>query len=127
MRIASLIFAALLTVSIHAQEKPHLIDFTQPLIGVDGKVIPASATDPTPVTLGQIVHLALNSKVEGDDPDKGFERGALAARLYTCKACELGKEDGALVIKHIKAVFGADVQYATFPLLDPVTYKKVTP
>jgi hypothetical protein len=109
-----------------AQEKPR-IDFTQPLIGVDGKVIPASATDPTPVTLGQIVHLALNSKVDGDDPDKGFERGALAARLYRCKACELGKEDGALIIKHIKAVFGADVQYATFPLLDPVTYKKVTP
>jgi hypothetical protein len=116
-----------LALPLMAQEKPRTIDFTQPLIGVDGKVIPASTTDPTPVTLGQIVHLALNSKVEGDDPDKGFERGALAARLYTCKACELGKEDGALVIKHIKAVFGADVQYATFPLLDPVTYKKVTP
>lgn len=123
MKIASLALL-LLALPLMAQEKPHAIDFTQALVGVDGKPLTASSTDLTPVTLGQIVHVALNNKAEGDDPDKGFERGALAARLYKCKACELGSEDTALIVKHIKAVFGPDVQYATLPLLDPVTYKR---
>lgn len=125
MKIAS-IFVLLLAMAVPApaQEKPRTIDFTRPLVGVDGKPLVTSSTDPTPVTLGQIVHLALNIKAEGDDPDKGFERGELAHRLYACKSCELGSEDATQIIKHIKAAFGPDVQYAALPILDPVTYKR---
>ena len=115
-----------------AEEKPAAprhIDFTQVLTGVDGKTINYSeakaagdAKAPSPMTLGDVALVALESALEEDRTMPGadkFRLDDLARRLYKNKDVVLPVEDIATIKTRIGKAFGPLVVGAAWRLLDP--------
>jgi hypothetical protein len=114
-----------------AQELPRTIDFTRPLIGLDGKALtnpnPDSKGEPIPVTLSDVCVSALFSTLDEDKAVPATEKGALAMRLYDlahkiykAKAVVLDASEIALIEKRIPQIgYGIVVVAPALRMLDP--------
>ena len=97
------------------------VDFSQTIRGLDGKPIPTSDTDKTPVTLGSIAEVALIQPggTETLTPEEKSRRFFLALKIHEGKGDRLSVEEIALVKKVIGAVYGPLVYGRAVELLDP--------
>src|ERR1017187_7732125 len=100
-----------LALVMRAQDKPEAarrIDFTQSLLGLDGKPItnpnPDSKGEPIPITLSDVCVSALLSSLDEDKAVPATEKGVLAMKLYDlahkiykAKAAVLTAEEVALI------------------------------
>ena len=114
-----------------AEDKPTArhIDFTRPLIGVDGKTISSNGDTkvtaekaPAAMTLGDVVLIALESTLEEDRQATGAEKfklDELARRVYHNKDAVLPVEDIATIKTRVGKAFGPLVVGAAWRLLDP--------
>lgn len=137
MNVIVIIFAILFAVPVFAQEakqegkKPFTIDFTQTLIGLDGKPLsgPGCQTgqvvgkDCKALTLGEAVGIAFSTPIESDrnsDFNKKYADGQLAHSVEHNAAAVLTSEQITTIKERLGKVFmGANVAYAAGPLLDP--------
>lgn len=74
------------------------IDCTQKITDLDGTVI--KQDDEKDVTLGWICARALNIP-NPREPEKAFERGMLAIRIYNAETVELTPEEAAMIRKDL--------------------------
>lgn len=123
MRIAvlSLFFVALFA---SAQDKPRVIDFTKPLIGIDSKPIIKDKDGKEPMTLGDAAVIALETSADDDRTQSGeekFKRDQLARKIYNQKDVVLSIEEIALIKTRIGKILVPAVIGAAWPLLDPST------
>jgi hypothetical protein len=122
------------------------IDFTQLLIGVDGKalfqggddclpqpadkppLIPGRTCSKSDLSLSDVSVGALESMLESDrneDAKKRFERDLLARKVYKQSAIVLSAEEVTLIKDRIGKAYGPSIVGAAWPLLDPsLTEKK---
>jgi len=113
------------------------IDFTQTLLGANGKALmeggddckpgqmPGRDCSQVPMTLSDAAVGALESALpdDGTDAKKKFERDLLARKVYNNAKAELSPEDVAAIKDRIGKVWNAPQVGAAWPLLDP-TLKK---
>ncbi len=96
------------------------VDFKTTIKGLDGKPIPTSETDKTPVTLGGIAETALIAPggVEQLAPEEKSRRFFLALKIHEGKGDRLTVEDLALVKKVIGQIYGPLVYGRAVELID---------
>lgn len=96
------------------------VDFTTTIKGLDGKPIPTSETDKTPVTLGSIAEVALIAPggAEPLTPEEKTRRFFLAIKIHEGKGDRLTVEELALVKKVIGAVYGPLIYGRAVELID---------
>jgi hypothetical protein len=120
-----LLIALLLGTPVFAFAADKSIDFTQPLISVDGKPLHISGEKDSPVaTLGDVSISALEAISDEDRNLPGvekFKRDKLARFIYMNKAAVLSPEDTALIKERIGKIFGPAVIGAAWPLFGPVS------
>lgn len=104
-------------------EQPRHIDFTQALMGIDGKkLVRGDAKQPETITLGDIAVQALETPLEEDKQMQGdakFKLDLLARRIYRNADVVLSVEDTALLKQRIGKAYGPMVVGAAWRLLDP--------
>lgn len=117
--ISTLTVAIVVSVSLSISAAS-AVDFKAEIRGLDGKPIPASETDKTPVTLGSIAEVALISPggLETLTPDEKSRRFFLALKIHEGKGDRLTVEELALVKKAIGAVYGPLVYGRAVELID---------
>lgn len=110
---------------------PASIDFTQPLVGLDGKLIAGPDCKPgqsvgkdcAALTLGEAVGIAFMTPIEADRSanfDKKWADGQLAHQVLNDKTAVLSSEQISTIKARLGAVFmGSNVAFATGALLDP--------
>lgn len=112
------IFAAIfltfaLAVTSLAAQSPHTVDFTQVLIGLDGKpMLDSTAPDAKPVTLSYVVTNALRQSLSGDDAsdwDKKLDLYSLAKKIHDNKACPLTAPDITTIKTRVGKLYNAEV------------------
>ena len=123
-----IILLTLLVFGVYAAtaQQPAAIDFTQPLVGIDGEKI-AGPPAGKPITLGDVAVTALQSQLkdEQDMPGaKKFELYRLAGKVYKNKACHLTAEEIALLKDRIGKVYGPGVVGPAWAILDPNSVSK---
>jgi hypothetical protein len=109
-----------------ADEKPKTIDFTQVLIGVDGKALFNPETKVT-LTLGEVAITALETMNQEDRDMPGakkFQMDELARKIHGNKAAVLPVEDITLIKERIGKAYGPMVVGPAWRLLDPATEQK---
>ena len=101
------------------------VDFTQTLVGIDGK--PLNGDVKPALTLGDIAVTALHSTIEEDKTMSGldkFKMDELARKVYKSKVATLSVEDLAAIKARIGKIYGPLVIGATWRLLDPSLVEK---
>lgn len=125
MRLRSVLLAALFLMSAAAQEKPRHIDFTQPLLGVDGKSIPiGDLKKPDAMTLGDAALGALEASLDTDKQLSGadkFKQDQLARKVYGKRDAILTVEEIALIKTRVGQAYGPMVVGAVWRVLDPAS------
>jgi hypothetical protein len=117
MKILAIALVAALSTSALAA------DFKTPIRNLDGTTIPASNTDPTPVTLGKVCEDALlANNLPGDTmgPDDKRARFWLALKVHEAKEA-LSADDVALIKKVVALAYGPLVVGRVSELLDPAS------
>lgn len=101
------------------------VDFSQPILGADGKPIMAGGgKDAQTTTLGSICASALfasypdEQNLSGEDKVK---RAALAMKLYNGGEVSLSAEETALVKRLVAKAYAPLVVYRSWSMLDPTT------
>lgn len=114
-----------------AAEKPSTIDFTQPVLDLDGKpMLRPEVNDPkktTPITLTDIAVQALLSVTESDKNMTGaqkFDLAELAHKIYKNKTAALTIDERKLLKDRIGLVETPLVVGAVWPMLDENADKK---
>ena len=134
MRIVVCIVALMCVSTAALAANPTPLDFTQVLIGINGKPI----TQPSPdckssevggkdcplvdVTLSDVAIGALEASLDEDrtaDIKKKFARGMLAQDIYRKKQIVLSPDDVSLIKDRIGKSYSTAVVVAAWPLLDP--------
>lgn len=122
-----LTLAAALAAPAFAQSLTHL-DFTQVLVGIDGKPILQPSSDPSakaqPMTLGFACVSALEAQLPEDRNAAGvdkFKLDALARKIYGQKDVVLSVDDVATIKARVGEAWGNTVVGAAWRLLDPST------
>jgi hypothetical protein len=100
------------------------VDFNTHILSIEGKDIPTSATDQSPVTLGKVCEDALIATLPGDNPtpDEKGNRFRLAMKVHEGK--NLTSEDITLLKKVIGLAYGPLVVGRAIELLDPASVPK---
>ena len=122
MRLAILLALGCLTL---AGQEARKVDFTQVLMGIDGK--PLNGDVKPALTLGDIAVTALHSTIEEDKTMSGldkFKMDELARKIYKSKAATLSVEDLATIKTRIGKVYGPLVIGPSWRLLDPSLVEK---
>lgn len=98
------------------------IDFTAPIIGLDGKpMMNGDPKEPVPLTLGEVAITALESTIEEDKQATGadkFKRDELARKVYKQKYVVLTSEEISTIKERIGKSYGAMVVGAAWRMLD---------
>ena len=117
MKRTILTAAILLAGAIGAAEAA---DFKSQIKGLDGKPIPVSETDKTPVTLGSIAEVALLAPggVENSTPEEKARRFFLALKIHEGKGDRLTVEELALVKRVIGQIYGPLIYGRAVELID---------
>jgi hypothetical protein len=109
----------------------HTIDFTQPLLGIDGIALknqPAgNGKEPTVMTLGDAAMSALEMTLDSDRAMTGaekFKNDELAHKIYKNKAASLTVEEISLIKDRIGKGYSAAVVGPAWRLLDPAQQSK---
>lgn len=106
-----------------AVDAPRRIDFTAPLLRLDGKPMRASDAKDAPVmTLGDAAVGALEAVTEEDRNTAGidkFKRDQLARKVFEKRDAVLTVEEIALIKDRIGKVYAPSVIGAAWPMLDP--------
>lgn len=106
------------------------IDFSRFMIDLDGKNIPISDKDPTPISLGRVAEMALLSEPPSDprDPRNASsslvdktKRFDLALRIHNEKKLSLSSEDTTLLKQAIADSFAPIIVGQAVKILDPTT------
>jgi hypothetical protein len=116
MKLAILITLGCLALSA---QTPTKIDFTQKLVGSDGKLL---TNGPIVLTLGEVAMTALETLTDSDRQATGAEKfkwDELARKVYGKKDVVLSVPDINLIIERIGKVYTPAVIGAAWPLLDP--------
>ena len=101
-------------------------DFKTKILQIDGKEIPISAEDKTPLTLGVACEQALiATNLVGDNPtpDEKTKRFWLAMKIHDAKQ-ELTAEDVSLAKKVVGLAYGPLIVGRVTQLLDPASVPK---
>lgn len=98
------------------------IDFKTPIRQLDGKTIPISNEDKTPLTLGKACEDALIATLPGDSPtmDEKGNRFRLALKIHKGTDA-LSSEDVTLIKKVVGMAYGPLVVGRVIELLDPAS------
>lgn len=98
----------------------HAVDFKSEIKGLDGKPIPISETDKTPVTLGSVAEVALIAPggVEPLTPEEKTRRFFLALKIHEGKDGNFTVEELTLVKKVIGSVYGPLIYGRAVELID---------
>ena len=133
--LAVVAFVLLMAWNLHAQNVRR-IDFTQPLIGMDGNPITSllppqgSSADAkgvlTPMTLGDAAVSALETILEEDRQSPGAEKfklDELARKIYKKKDAVLLVEEIATIKNRIGKYYGPIVIGPAWRILDPAETK----
>lgn len=101
------------------------IDFTKPLVGLDGKAL----NGPTgkELTLSDVAVTALQMNLQGDQALSGakkFELYDLSRKVYKCKSCILPVEQKALLKERIAEAYGPGVIGPAWEAIDPSVKKE---
>lgn len=120
--IARIAAVAVLAIASHiALAQGRTIDFTQPLIGLDGTAIRQSTPDSPVATLGWTISLAFRSSIPGDDAndwDKKLDLYELVKRCYNNKACQLKETEVTTIRTRVGKLFGAEMVGAVAAALE---------
>ena len=114
---------------LHAQSNSRAIDFTQKLVGFDGKpLMVEDAPKQIPMTLRDVCATVLNAPLEEDKKEtlaQSYARGDLIKRIVTTDSFELGSKEIAEILDRLEKYqnYTAIIKRIVPPLLDPVTYK----
>jgi hypothetical protein len=100
------------------------IDVTRPLLGFNGKPIPAAGEggEARPLLLRDVLCMALTATVQGEQPVVGTEkvrRFVLAQRVFQETEPDLSAEDIALCKGLLDKVYGVVVVGPAWLMLDP--------
>ena len=127
----TLILATLMCFTAIAQDKPQSqhYDFTQKLIGVDGKPITITdkGKDGQALTLGEVSVMSLEASLDEDRTATGidkFKRDQLARKIYGQKDVVLSVEEVTLIKERIGKAAIPPVVGAAWPLLDKSLVEK---
>jgi hypothetical protein len=118
------LFALLLLIPtlVFAQATPVHIDFTQKLIGVNGKpIMESDKPDAVAVTLGDLAVAALESPQAdepGTNPTEKLDHDLLARKIYHKKDAVLTLDEVKLIKDRIGKIYPAAFIGASWPLLD---------
>lgn len=102
------------------------VDFKAPILSIDGKPIPVSAEDKTPLTLGKIAQDALIAPTLPNDQPTPEEKGRrfwLAMKIHD-GATALTAEEVALIKKVVGLAYGPLVVGRVSEMLDPASVPK---
>ncbi|MGD0799004.1 MAG: hypothetical protein ABR910_14905 [Acidobacteriaceae bacterium] len=106
-----------------AQSAPRHFDFTQVLVGIDGKPLQnGDARTTAPLTLGDAAVNALESQTPDDLKSSGadkFKLDELARKVYRNSDVTLSVEEIAAIKERIGKVYGPMVVGAAWRILDP--------
>jgi len=112
IRIFALTALLLGSLAVTAQT-PHTVDFTQLLIGLDGKpMLDTIGPDAKPVTLSFIATNALRQSIVGDDAndwDKKLDLYALAKKIHDNKSCSLSAQDITIIKARVGKLYNPEV------------------
>ena len=138
MRLLTILL--LLSTSALAEDRKPAIDFTQPLVGVDGKILfqggedclPQAADKPpllpgktcskSDLSLSDVSVGALETVLEHDrneDPKKRFVRDQLARKVYKNSGVALTTEEISMIKDRVGRAYGPSIVGASWPMLDP--------
>jgi hypothetical protein len=125
--LAVVAFVLLMAWNLHAQNVRR-IDFTQPLIGMDGNPITSADAKGvlTPMTLGDAAASALETILEEDRQSPGAEKfklDELARKIYKKKDAVLLVEEIATIKNRIGKYYGPIVIGPAWRILDPAETK----
>lgn len=97
------------------------VDFKAQIKGLDGKPIPVSETDKTPVTLGSIAEVALLAPggPENSTPEEKARRFFLALKIHEGRGDGLTLDELALVKRVIGQIYGPLIYGRAVELLEP--------
>jgi hypothetical protein len=109
-----------------AQSTPRHIDFTQPLLALDGKTAlsDGSGKDAHAITLGDVCVNALETPTQQDQQMTGeqkFKLDELARRIYGQKDISLTVEDISTIKERVGKAYGPLIVGQVWRLLDPAT------
>jgi len=115
------IAAVLLCVSSSA----FAVDFTKPILDIDGKPVCQAEADPCPadkvMTLARVARIALGANYPDEQNlagDEKYKRGELAQSLVGVGDIKLKSEDRALIKKLIGKLFNPTVVYSAWNMLE---------
>ena len=113
---------SLMAVAAGNKPQPKTFDFTQALLGLDGKAIQRGEPGKlVSMTLGDAAVEALETITEDDrglSGAKKFERDQLARKVYGQKTVVLSVEELALIKERVGKVYGPLVVGSVWRLLD---------
>lgn len=120
MRTLALTICLLLCAGAIAQT----VDFTAPLVGIDGKTLQQNPSDPKSpvVTLGDIAVNALETQTMDDQKMTGldkFKLDQLAHKIYKSKAAEISPDEMTSIKDRIGKIYPQVYVGAAWRLLDP--------
>jgi hypothetical protein len=98
------------------------IDFTQTILGIDGKAILELPSGGPPLTLSEVAVTALVTMTADDQRMPGIEKfklDVLARKVYNNKSAELSAEEIATIKDRIGKVCSPPIVGAAWRLLDP--------
>ena len=127
MRIIAIILM-IASVCFAQEKKATEIDFTQTIMGYDGKAIPNGDTkSPADLTLSDVCVMALSTPIETDRQSTGldkFKLDTLARKIYHNKKVSLTVEDISTIKERIGKVYGPVIVGAAWRILDPAVEEK---
>lgn len=117
--ISTLTVAIVVSVSLSISAAS-AVDFKAEIRGLDGKPIPVSETDKTPVTLGSVAEVALLAAggIENSTPEEKARRFFLALKIHEGRGDTLTLDELALVKRVIGSVYGPLIYGRAVELLE---------
>jgi len=107
---------------------PTSIDFTQVIIGLDGKpLLQGDPKTPISMTLSDVAMNALETMIEEDKQMSGsdkYKQDELAHKFYMNKRAVLTVEEIALIKTRIGKLYSPLIVGASWRLLDPALHEK---
>jgi hypothetical protein len=102
------------------------VDFKAPILQLDGKPVPLSETDKSPLTLGKVCTDALIATLPGETltPDEKGDRFRLAMRIVNKPNDAISATDVVLIKKVVGIAYGPLVVGRVIELLDPASVPK---
>lgn len=106
---------------VHSQRSAREIDFTQSLIGIDGKPLANQDPKAPPLTLGDVAIVALTGQLQGDNlsPVDKYKLGELAHKVYGNKHAHLTAEEITTLKDRIGRGYAPAIVYPALNILDP--------